>query len=135
MRPQEETASGEPGQQVTACSVPGGWAVRVPQSRGAFSTLTRLPDRDAGAEMISSEILEAEEIPRLPERRFQACEETSAAMTQSGGWGSWRGWVGICHSLSWEGTPLCPLDTPTPTPNRHDAGSRNALPALSSAQS
>lgn len=135
MRPQEEAASGEPGQQVAACSVPGGWAVRVPQSRGAFSTLTRLPDRDAGAEMLSSEILEAEEISHLPERRFQACEETPAAMAQSGGWGSWRGVGGHLPQSLLGGHPLCSLDTPTPTPNRHDAGSRNALPALSSAQS
>lgn len=80
--------------------------------------------------MISSEILEAEEISHLPERGFQACEVTPAAMAQSGGWGSWREVGGhLPQSLVGGYDP----DTPTPTPTRHDAGSRNALPALSSA--
>ena len=79
--------------------------------------------------MISSEILEAEEISHLPERGFQACEVTAVPWPRVEAGGLGGRWAGTCHSLVGGYDP----DTPTPTPTRHDAGSRNALPALSSA--
>lgn len=81
--------------------------------------------------MISSEILEAEEISHLPERWFQACEVTPAAMAQSGGWGSWREVGGhLPQSLVGGHDPDTTPPPPPPTATMQDPETPSQLSAL-----